>query len=182
MRLGEPLVDLLDDAHLEHLAVGRLRELVRAVRRADRDRERVDPGRRDELDRLVGIGEVHLARAVPVLDPAERAELALDGDATRVRVLDDLLRDGDVVVERGRRLAVGLERAVHHHAREAELDRGDARRGLVAVVEVERDRDLRVELDRRLHQVPEEPVVRVGARAAGGLDDDRRARSRGPPP
>ena len=31
--------------------------------------------------------------------------------------------------------------------------------GLVAVVEVQRDGDLRVELDRGLHQVPEEEVV-----------------------
>ena len=55
--------------------------------RADRDRERVDARLLDELDRLLRIGEVHLPRAVPVLaPPAERAELALDGDAARVGI------------------------------------------------------------------------------------------------
>ena len=90
MRLGQLLVDLLDQVHREHVAVGLGRELVRAVARADRDRERVDAGLLDEVDRLVGVGEVHLAGAVAVLDAAERAELALDADALRVRRLDDL--------------------------------------------------------------------------------------------
>ena len=59
--------------------------------RADRDGERVDAGLLDEVDRLVGVGEVHLAGAVAVLDPAERAELALDANALRMRGLGDLL-------------------------------------------------------------------------------------------
>ena len=46
--------------------------------------------------------------------------------------------------------------------------------GLVAVVEMERDRDLRVELDGGQHQVPEEDVVRVRAGAARRLDDHGR--------
>ena len=37
-------VDLLDQVHREHLAVGLLGELVGAVARTDRDRERVDAG------------------------------------------------------------------------------------------------------------------------------------------
>ena len=117
--------------------------------RADRDRERVDAGLLDEVDRLVGIGQVHLARAVAVLDPAERAELALDLHALRVRRLDDLAGDRDVVLVVGGRLAVGEQRAVHHHAREAELDRHEARLGLVAVVEVQHDRDLAARSRRR---------------------------------
>ena len=130
----------------------------------------------DERDGLVRIGQVHLAGAMAVLDPAERADLALDRDAARVGILDDLLRDRDVVVERRRGLAVCLERAVHHHAREAEIDRGDAGRGLVSVIEVERDGDLGIELDGGLHQVPEEAVVRVRPGAARRLDDHGRGR------
>ena len=96
-----------------------------------------------------------------------------------MRVRDDLLRDRDVVLERGRGLPICLERAVHHHAREAEVDRRDARGRLVPVVEVERDGDLRIELHRRLHQVEEEAIVRVGAGAARRLDDHRRGRLAG---
>ena len=164
-------MDFLDQVHLEHLAVGGLRELVGAVGRADRDREGVDARRGDELHRLVGIGQVHLARAVPVFDPTERAELSFDRHAPGVRVRDDLFRHRDVVVEGGRCLPVCLERPVHHHAREAEIDRRDARLGLVAVIEVEGDRDLRIQLDCSLHQMPQEAVVRVRARPARGLDD-----------
>ena len=65
----------------EHVAGRVLGELVGAVARPDRDRECVDPGALDELDRLIRVGQVHLARAVAVLDPAERAQLALDADA-----------------------------------------------------------------------------------------------------
>ena len=50
------------------------------------------------------------------LERAEAAELALDRDADRVRHLDHLARDLDVVVVARRRLHVLLERAVHHHA------------------------------------------------------------------
>ncbi len=46
--------------------------------------------------------------------------------------------------------------------------------GLVAVVEVECDGDLGVELDGGLHQVPEKAVVRVRTGAARGLDDHGR--------
>ena len=85
----ELLVDLLDHVHREHRAVGLARELVGAVARADGDRERVDAGLLDELDRLVGVGQVDLARADAVLDPAQRPELALDRDADGVRVLHE---------------------------------------------------------------------------------------------
>src|SRR4051812_10773916 len=56
VRVGQLLVDLLDEVHCEDVARRLLRELVRAVARADSDRERVDAGLRDEVDRLVGIG------------------------------------------------------------------------------------------------------------------------------
>jgi hypothetical protein len=126
--MGETAVDLLDEAHRQDLPVRPPRELVGAVARTDRDGERVDAGALDEVDGLVGVGEVDLARADAVLDPSERAELALHGDPARVRILDDLARDGDVVVVVRDGRAVLLQGAVHHHAREPELDRADARR------------------------------------------------------
>ena len=141
---------------------------------ADRDGERVHAGLVDEVDRLIGIGQVHLARAVAILDPAERAELALDADALRVRGLDDAPCDLDVVLVVRRRLAVGEQRPVHHHAREPELDRVEARLRLVAVVEVEHDRDLRRRLGGRGDQVAHVVLARVGERPARDLDDHRR--------
>ena len=96
--------------------------------RADRDGERVEAGALDELHGLVGVGQADLAGADAVLDAAEHAELGLDRDAARVGVVDDLLRDGDVVLEVQRRLGVLAERAVDHDAREAELDGADAGR------------------------------------------------------
>ena len=103
------------------------------------------PVRSTNSTACVGVGEVHLAGADAVLDAAQRAELALDRDAARVRQLDDLARDRDVVLVVRRRLAVGVQRAVHHHAREAELDGAAARLRLVAVVEVQRHGDLGVQ-------------------------------------
>jgi hypothetical protein len=46
--------------------------------------------------------------------------------------------------------------------------------GLVAVVEMHADRDLRVDLGDGVHHVLEHDVVGIGARAARGLDDHRR--------
>ena len=86
----------------------------------------------------------------------------------------DLLGDADVVVPVGRRLAVALQRAVHHHRGEVGLDGGDAGGRAVAVVEMHADRDLRIDFGQRVHHVAQHDVVGVGARAARGLDDDRR--------
>ncbi len=173
VRVGQAAVDVLDDLHVEDVAVGLARELVGTVARADRDGEGVDARALDELLRLRGVGEVDLTGADAVLDAAERPQLALDGHAALVGVVDDLLRDGDVVLEAQRRLGVFGERAVHHDAREAELDRADAGVGRVAVVLMQRDGDVRVGLGGGEHQVVEEAVPGVLARAVGGLDDHR---------
>ena len=98
--------------------------------------------------------------AAAVLERAEAAQLALDRDALRVGQLDDLLRHADVVVEVGRRLAVLLQRAVHHHRREAVLDRALAGGRAVAVVLVHGDRNLRIQLGGGEHQVPQVGVLR----------------------
>jgi hypothetical protein len=81
-----------------------------------------------------GIGQELLAGQVPSapwpsslspsrLERAEAAQLAFDRHADGVRHLDDLARDVDVVVVGGGVLPSSFERAVHHHAREAQLDR-----------------------------------------------------------
>jgi hypothetical protein len=52
---------------------------------------------------------------VAVFNAAQHADLAFDGDAALVGEIHHLPGDFDVLFEGGRSLAVGLERAVHHH-------------------------------------------------------------------
>ena len=171
---------------MARMSPGRLaRELVGAVRGADRDRQRIELRIAHEVGRLVGIGEQHLARhrafgAVAVflvalhrLERAEAAQLALDGDADRVRHADDLARHVEVVVVARDRLAVGHQRAVHHHAGEAELHRRRADVGRLAVILVHDDGNVRIALDCGFDQVPQEGFARIFARTGGRLHDHR---------
>src|SRR5690606_30886611 len=91
-----------------------------------------------------------------------------------MRELHDLSRDADVVVEVRRRLPVLAQRAVHHHGREAHLDRALARLRAVAVVLMHGDRNFGIELGRGEHEVTEIIVLRVAAGPARGLHDHRR--------
>ena len=186
MRIRQPAMDFLDHVHREDVAVGLARELVGAVRGAHRDRQRIDLGGADEIDRLVRIGQqlvvadlafdamAVLLLAAAVLERAEHAEFALDRGADPVRHLDHAPGDVDVVVIVRRGLGVGLERAVHHDGGKAVLERGGAGRLLVAVVLMHAERDLRIHLLQRIDHLRQHDVVGVGARAARGLDDDRR--------
>ena len=77
-------MDLDQDVHRQHFTVGLLGELVRAVAGADRDGQRVDAGLLDELDGLIGIGDVleaAAASAVAIFNAAEHADLAFDRHA-----------------------------------------------------------------------------------------------------
>jgi hypothetical protein len=105
---------------------------------------------------------------------AEHAEFALHRDAAEMGHAGDGPGDADIVVPVGGGLAVGLQRAVHHHRSEAGLDRGHAGIGSVAMIEMHADRDLRMDFGHRVHHVLEHHVVGVGARAARGLDDHGR--------
>ena len=186
MRVRQAAVDFLDHVHGEDIAVGLARELVGAVRGAHRDRQRVDLGGADEIDRLIRIGQqlivadlafdamAVLLFAAAVFERAEHAQLAFHRGADPVRHLDHAAGDIDVVVIIRRGLGVGLERAVHHHRCEAVLDRGGAGRFLVAVVLMQAERNLRIHLLQRIDHLRQHDVVGVGARAARGLDDDGR--------
>jgi hypothetical protein len=84
----------------------------------------------------------------------------------------DFLGDAHVVFIVGRRFPVVAERAVHHHGREAILDRADARGRAVAVVLMHDDWDFRVELGGGDHQMAQVIVLAVRPRAARRLHDD----------
>ena len=178
-------MDRLDAFDVEDIAGRRPRELVRAVRRADRDRERIDAGFRDEIRGLLGIGQqlrmiehafgagtVFLARRAG-FERAEATELAFDRHADRVRHVDDAARDRHVVFVTRRRLHVFLQRAVHHHAGEAGADRRLAHRRARAVILMQAHRNLRVLFDRREHEMTQERLARIAARAGRCLQDHR---------
>jgi hypothetical protein len=153
--VGDAAVDLLDAVDRQDVAGGLAGELVGAVAGADGDGQRVELRALDEVGGLLGVGQQLFARhrgvgAVAVflvalhgLQRPQAAQFALDGDAQLVRHVDHLARDVDVVVVAGDGLAVGLQRAVHHHRAEAQVDGALAHVGALAVVLVHHQRDLR---------------------------------------
>ena len=86
-----------------------------------------------------------------------------------------LARDVDVVVVAGDGLAVGLQRAVHHHRAETQVDRALADVRVLAVVLVHDQWNPGVTFDRRQDEVLDERLARVLAGAGTGLQDDRGA-------
>ena len=148
------------------------RKLVRAVRGADRDGERVAARTGREVDHFLGLRVVGLGRADLVLDAGENAELGLDRDVVGVSVLDDLLREGDVLLVRQRR-------TVDHDGREAGVNAALAGLEAVAVVEVKDDLRIRATellgvFDRALSHVAEDRRVRILAGALRDLHDHGR--------
>ena len=108
--------------------------LVGAVLGAVADGQRVHAGLLDELHGVqrVGVG-AGLGEDV-ILLAAEHAQLALDADAERVSVLDDLA--GQLYV-----LLQGQGRAVYHDGGVAAVDGRDAAVEVLAVVEVQHHGD-----------------------------------------
>ena len=161
---------------------------------ADGDGQRIDARLGHESLGLIRIGQQLIVRqhafgavavfllAVARFERTEAAEFAFDRNALGMGQLAHFLGDFDVVVEVGRRLAVILERAVHHHGREAVVDRALAGGRAVAVVLMHGDGNIRIELGRGQHQVAQVVVLRIGAGAAGGLHDDGRFGLAGRPP
>ena len=104
--------------------------------------------------------DVHL-----VLHAGQRAELSLDDDAVIVGVLDDLARQGDVVLE-------ALGGSVDHNGGKAAVDAGFAELEGIAVVKMQRNGDLRILDDGRLDQLDQIGMVRIGARTLRNLKDN----------
>ena len=92
-----------------------------------------------------------MARAV--FNAAQYADLALDGDAALVRVIDHFAGDFDVLFKACRCLAVSLERTVHHDGGIAQLDGALAGLEAVAVILVHGDGNFRIEFAGRQDEV-----------------------------
>ena len=191
MGVGQAPVDLFDAGHGQHLAVGLMRELVGAVAGADRHRQGVHPGVGHEPLRFVRVGQQLLAgqgagRAVAILLVAgagfqrpEHADLPFHGDPAGMGHLRHRAGDAHVVVVVGGGLGILGQRAIHHHRGEPLVDGPAAGGRAVAVILVHGDRNLRIQLHRRQDQVPQVRFLGIAARAARGLDDDRRLGSGG---
>ena len=162
---GQTSADLFENVDAQ-LGILTGLELVCAVAGADGDRKRVDARAGGEFLDLVGrgehrvvIGDVHV-----VLNARELSQLRLYDDAVRMRVFDDLLGDGDILLP-------GLAGSVDHDGGEAAVDGRLADFKVSAVVQMHRDRDIR-RLDRSLHEVTQVHGVRVLSRARRNLKDD----------
>ena len=57
MRIRQPAMNFLDHLHRKNIAVWLARKLVGAMRRPHRDRQRIDLGGANEIDRLIRIGQ-----------------------------------------------------------------------------------------------------------------------------
>nr|CUV12243.1 conserved protein of unknown function [Ralstonia solanacearum] len=185
--VGDARVDFLDAADRQDVAGGLARELVGAMAGADGDGQGVELGGLDELRGFLGVGQQ--GRMIELADGAvaiflarlagfqrtQAAEFTLDRHANLVRHVDHAARDVDVVVERGRGLAILAQRAVHHDRAEAQVDRALADCRALAVILVHDQRDFRIGFNSGLDQVLDEGLAGVLAGARAGLQDHRRA-------
>ncbi len=177
VRIRQPLVNRDEHVHLEHAAIRLLVELVCAVAGADGNGQRVHAGALGKFDSLVGIGDVLQARAacaMAVFHAAQHANLAFDGHAALVRVVHHAPRHFHVFVEGRRRLAVFLQRAIHHHRGVTQRDGALAGLKTVAVILMHGDGNSGIQLRRGLDQLEKVEVLGKRARAAAGLNNDRR--------
>jgi ribosomal protein L14 len=148
MGTGSARVNGLDAVDCEEVAGRRPGKVVGAV--AGADGQRIDAGPGDEVVSLVRVGQ-----QLPVVDLAGRADavfltrlagfrrteatqFAFHRNADDMGHFDHLGSDLDVVGIVARRLAVGAQRAVHHHAGKASAHRllADGRRGAVVMLDV----------------------------------------------
>jgi hypothetical protein len=165
--------------------VGLLGEFVGAVAGADGDGQRVAVGLLDEVGGLVRVGQQlfagHVAfGAVAVFLVAlhgfqrtEHAEFGFDRNADGVGELDGFTGDGDVVFVGRGGLAIGFQRAVHHHRGKAGADGAHADGRALAVVLVHDDGEVRVGFEGGENLVAQEGFAGIFAGAGRGLHDDR---------
>ncbi len=184
--VGNAGVNFLDAADGQDVAGGRTGELVRTVAGADGNGQGVDLGLFHEVSGLFRVGQqlAVIERAFGAdavfftggagFERAQATEFAFDRHAAGVRHFHHAASDVDVVLVGSRRLAVGAQRAVHHHRAEAQLDGALADAGAGAVILVHDHGNVRPLFNRRLDEVAQKGRASVLARASGGLQDDRR--------
>ena len=161
------LDDLVKDIEAELRVCARL-ELESAVGRADRDREGIHACALHEFLHLfrTGVSRIFSGDVDVILDAGQSAELSLDDSALSVRVLDDLLRDLDVLLER-------LAGSVDHDGCEAVVHAGLAGLEIRAVIQMHDDVDVRAAKNSRFDKLLQIDRIRILAGAGGSLKNHR---------
>ena len=135
--------------------------------RADSDGERIDARLFDELLNFRRIGELRVlgADVDRVFDTGQLAQLALDDYAALMRIFDDAARQLDIVPKR-------MLGTVDHDGGKAAVDAGFADFKILAVVEVDANRQIGV-LNRGFNELHQINVLGVFSRAGRNLQDNR---------
>ena len=143
-------------------------ELVCAMGSTDSDCQRVTTGAGNEFLYFFRMGVALVARLNNnfVLDASQSAQLSLDNYAVVMCVLNNLLGQSDVFLER-------LGGSVDHNGGEAAVDAGLTNLERVAVIQMQSDRDIRVVDNCSLNHLYQIGVVCVSASALGYLQDNR---------
>ena len=131
-------MDGFDHAHGQNLTIGLTRKLIGTVRRTHGNRQGIDTGLGNEIDRLIRIGQqlIMAERAFETValfffaltgfKRAQNPQLSFDRDTTGMGHFDDAARHIDIIVIAGRGLGIGHQRAIHHHRGKAVLNRRGA--------------------------------------------------------
>ena len=170
--VGDAGMDGLDAINGQDVTGRRAGELVGAVGGADGDGQRVDLGLLDEVGGFFGVGQQHgvIQVAAAVLQGAQAAQFAFDGNATGMRQLGHLGGNLHVVLVGGRGLGIFLQGAIHHDRAEAALDRAEANGRRGAMILVHTDRNFRIGFQCGKDQVTQKGLTRIFAGAGGYLD------------
>ena len=153
------------DALLIAGALGR-GKLVGAMAGADGDGQGVAAGLGHELLYFLGTGvrgilsgDLHI-----ILHTGQGTQLRLDHHAMVVGVLNDLLGDGNILLE-------GLGAGIDHHGGETTVDAGLTGLKIGAVIQMQSDGNIGALDHSGLHQLHQIGVVGIGTSALGHLQD-----------
>ena len=136
---------------------------------ADGDGQAVHAGAADELLHLRGVGKHGVLRRDihRVLDAGQLAQLAFHHNAPGVGIVHHLLRHGDIFFK-------AVFAAIDHNRGKAAVDAGLAHLKVFAVVQMQRDGQLRIQ-NGCLHQLGEINMLCIFPGAGRDLQDHRRA-------
>ncbi len=143
-------------------------ELVCAVRGSDCDCKGVTSGSCYEFLNLfrTGVAFLTVLNLNLILNTCEGTELSLNYNAVSMRILNNLLRESYVVIER-------LAGSIDHNGSETAVDAGLTKLKAVTVIQVKSDRDLRILDYCSLNKLNKIGVVRVCAGTLGYLKNNR---------
>ena len=141
-------------------------ELVSAVAGSDRDRQRINAGPLNKLFYLIGVCEHSLVGvdADCVLDACQCSQLSLDNGAVLVRILSDALGLRNVVLK----IMAGI---IDHDRGKSAVDALFANSKVCAVVQMQSDRDLGIQLHSSLNEFLKVNRIRILSCARRSLQD-----------